>query len=64
VTLEKGLVDTHLLDTYGTMGRGELDDSIDEEERVAMGQDSLNALGIDARDLIRFGHLGRLPGTW
>jgi hypothetical protein len=52
VALEKGLVDRHLLDTHGAMGRGELDDSIHEEKGVAMGQDSLDALGIDARELI------------
>jgi hypothetical protein len=52
VSLEKGLVDSHLLDAHGPVRRSKLDDSVHEKKRIPMGQDALDALGVDAGKLI------------
>jgi hypothetical protein len=59
--LEEWFVDCNLLDADGAIGWSELDNTVHKEKRVSMGQDPLDALGIDSLMVSRADHTLILP---
>jgi hypothetical protein len=65
VALEKGLVEGYILDGYQALGALELDDSVNQQKRVAVGKEAQDLLDVECHSwLQRARWRGRFALLW